>query len=222
MRSTRLGENADLAAAAAMPLAAVLLPKVESPDRMRLTVSLLDSLGAPEQLAVWSMLETPLGILNAREIAGSSRRLVALVLGTSDLTKDLQAIPTRDRLPLLTSFGIAILAARAHRLSILDGVQPDLADDEEFAAACRQGRELGFDGKTLIHPSHLAICNQAFTPPADEVAWANAVVEAFGRPENATVGALRVENRLAERLHLEQSRRLLAVADAIADADDGG
>jgi len=215
MRSTRLGENADLAAAAAMPLAAVLLPKVESPDRMRLTVSLLDSLGAPEQLAVWFMLETPLGILNAREIAGSSRRLVAVVLGTSDLTRDLQAIPTRDRLPLLTSFGIAILAARAHRLSILDGVQLDLADDEGFAAACRQGRELGFDGKTLIHPKQIAAANAAFAPTPEEIEWSLRIIAAHAEATAEGNGVLLVDGKLIENLHVESARRLLALAAEI-------
>src|SRR5438270_9731398 len=135
---------ADLAAAATMPIDAVLLPKVESPDRVALSVSLLDAFGASERLAIWCMLETSRGILYAREIAAASPRLAALVLGTSDLTKDLHALPARDRLPLITSLSLAILAARAHGLAILDGVHPNLSDDEGFAASCRQGRELGF------------------------------------------------------------------------------
>ena len=139
--------HADLAAAATMPIDAVLLPKVDSPDRVRLTVSLLDALGAPKALRVWCMLETPLGILCAREIAAASPRLAALVVGTSDLTKDLHAVSTRDRLPLLASLGLAILAARAHGLAVLDGVHLDLSDDEGFAASCRQGHEFGFDGR---------------------------------------------------------------------------
>src|SRR5438128_9643531 len=145
--------HADLAAAATMPIDAVLLPKVESAERVRLSLSLLDMLGAPEQLAVWCMLETPLGILYAREIAAASPRLAALVLGTSDLTKDLHAIATRDRLPLLTALGLAMLAARAHGLAILDGVHLDLSDEQGFALACRQGPELGFAGQHLVHPT---------------------------------------------------------------------
>src|SRR5262252_7441978 len=125
--------HADLAAAATMPIDAVLLPKVESADRVRLTVSLLDALGAPERLAVWCMVETPLAVLAAREIAASSRRLAALVLGTSDLTKELHALVTRDRLPLITSLGLVMLAARAFGLAILDGVHLDLSDEEDFA-----------------------------------------------------------------------------------------
>src|SRR6516164_5264361 len=121
--------HADLAAAATMPIDAVLLPKVESADRVRLTLSLLDALGAPERLAVWCMIETPLGVLAAREIAAASPRLAALVLGTSDLTKELHAVATRDRLPLITSLGLAMLAARAFGLAILDGVHLDLSDE---------------------------------------------------------------------------------------------
>ncbi len=170
--------HADLAGAAAMPLDAVLLPKVESPDRVRLTASLLDLFAAPEQLAMWCMLETPLGILNAREIAGASPRLAALVLGTSDLTADLHAVPTRDRLPLLASLGITILAARAHGLAVLDGVDLDLSDDDGFAYACRQGRELGFDGKTLIHPKQIAAANKAFAPTPEEIEHSQRIIAA--------------------------------------------
>src|SRR5437588_1890736 len=144
--------HADLAAAATMPIDAVLLPKVEAPDRVALTVSLLDAFGAPERLTIWCMLETPLGILYAREIAAASPRLAALVLGTSDLTKDLHTLPTRDRLPLITSLSLAILAARAHGVAVLDGVHLDLSDDEGFAAEWRQARELGLDVKTLNPP----------------------------------------------------------------------
>src|SRR6516162_3966076 len=158
--------HADLAAAATMPIDAVLLPKVESAERVRLTVSLLDALGAPEQLAIWCMIETPLGVLAAREIASASPRLEALVLGTSDLTKELHALVTRDRLPLITSLGLTMLAARAYGLTILDGVHLDLSDVEGFALLCRQGRELGFEGKTLIHPKQIALANAAYAPSA--------------------------------------------------------
>ncbi len=156
--------HADLAAAATMPIDAVLIPKVESADRVRLAAALLDALGAPPDCSVWCMLETPLGVLNAREIAAASPRLAALVLGTSDLTKDLHALHTRDRLPLLTALQLALLAARAYGLAALDGVHLDLSDDEGFAFACRQGRELGFDGKTLIHPKQIEQANTAFAP----------------------------------------------------------
>jgi citrate lyase subunit beta/citryl-CoA lyase len=207
--------HADLAAAATMPIDAVLLPKVEGPDRVALTVSLLDAFGAPERLAVWCMLETPRGILYAREIAAASPRLAALVLGTSDLTKDLHALPTRDRLPLITSSGLAILAARAHGLAVLDGVHLDLADDEGFAAACRQGRELGFDGKTLIHPKQIAAANAAFAPSREEVEWSRRIIAAHSEAAAAGKGVVLVEGRLIENLHVENARRLLALADEI-------
>ena len=207
--------HADLAAAATMPIDAVLLPKVENPDRVALTVSLLDAFGAPETLAVWCMLETPLGILYAREIAAASPRLAALVLGTSDLTKDLHALPTRNRLPLITSVSLAILAARAHGLAILDGVHLDLSDDEGFAAACRQSRELGFDGKTLIHPKQIAAANAAFAPTPEEVEWSRRIIAAHSEAVAAGKGVVLVEGRLIENLHVENARRLLALADEI-------
>jgi citrate lyase subunit beta/citryl-CoA lyase len=207
--------HADLAAAATMPIDAVLLPKVESPDRVALTVSLLDAFGAPERLAVWCMLETPRGILYAREIAAASPRLAALVLGASDLTKDLHALPTRDRLPLITSFSLAILAARAHGLAVLDGVHLDLADDEGFAAACWQGREIGFDGKTLIHPKQIAAANAAFAPTPEEVEWSRRIIAAHSEAAAAGKGVVLIDGRLVENLHVEDARRLLALAGEI-------
>jgi citrate lyase subunit beta/citryl-CoA lyase len=213
--------HADLAAAATMPIDAVLLPKVESPDRAALTVSLLDAFGAPERLAVWCMLETPRGILYAREIAAASPRLAALVLGTSDLTKDLHALPTRDRLPLITSFSLAILAARAHGLAVLDGVHLDLADDQGFAATCRQGRELGFDGKTLIHPKQIAAANAAFAPSREEVEWSRRIIAAHSEAAASGKGVVLVEGRLIESLHVENARRLLALAGEIERLSGG-
>jgi citrate lyase subunit beta/citryl-CoA lyase len=207
--------HADLTAAATMPIDAVLLPKVENPDRVALTVSLLDAFGAPERLAIWCMLETPRGILYAREITAASPRLAALVLGTSDLTKDLHALPSHDRLPLITSLSLAILAARAHGLAVLDGVHLDLSDDEGFTAACRQGRELGFDGKTLIHPKQIAAANAAFAPTPEEVEWSRRIIAAHGEAAAAAKGVVLMEGRLIENLHVENARRLLALAGEI-------
>jgi len=207
--------HADLAAAATMPIDAVLLPKVENPDRVALSVSLLNAFGAPERLAVWCMLETPCGILYAREIAAASPRLAALVLGTSDLTKDLHALPTRDRLPLLTSLSLAILAARTHGLAILDGVHLDLSDDEGLAAACRQARELGFDGKTLIHPKQIAEANAAFAPTREEIEWSRRIIAAHSEAAAAGKGVVLVEGRLIENLHVESANRVLTLADEI-------
>ena len=207
--------HADLATAATMPIDAVLLPKVESPDRVQLTLSLLDALGAPERLAVWCMIETPVGILAAREIAAASPRLEALVLGTSDLTKELHALVTRDRLPLITSLGLAMLAARAYRLAILDGVHLDLSDEEGFALSCRQGRELGFDGKTLIHPKQIAPANLAYAPSPEEIQWSRRVIAAHGEASAAGKGVAVVDGKLIEGLHVENARRLLALAEEI-------
>jgi citrate lyase subunit beta/citryl-CoA lyase len=207
--------HADLAAVARLPIDAVLLPKVESTDRVRLSLSLLDTFGAPARLALWCMIETPLGILEARDIAAASPRLAVLVLGTSDLTKELQAQPTPDRLPLVTALGLALLAARAHRLAILDGVYLDLADDAGFAASCRQGRELGFDGKTLIHPKQIAAANTAFAPNPAALAWSRRVVSAHEAATARGEGVVLVDGRLVENLHVEEAHRLLALAAAI-------
>jgi citrate lyase subunit beta/citryl-CoA lyase len=213
--------HADLACAATLPIDAVLLPKVENAERVRLALDLLDALGAPPELRVWCMIETPLGVLAAAEIAGASPRLGALVLGTSDLTKDLHASEAKDRLPLLTALGLVLLAARAHGRAVLDGVQLDLADGEGFAAACRQGREFGFDGKTLIHPQQIAPANAAFSPSADEVARARRIIAAYAEGTAAGQGAIRVEGRLVEALHVEEARRTLAFAEAIAARGTG-
>jgi len=208
----------DLAAAATWPLDAVLLPKVESAECVQRTAAALDRLGAPARLAVWCMLETPLGILSARDIAGASPRLAVLVMGTSDLTKDLRALDTRDRLPLLTALSLAVLAARAHGWDILDGVHLDLADDDGFAAACRQGRELGFDGKTLIHPKQIAAANAAFGPSPKELARAQRIIAAHAEAVAAGKGIVLVDGRLVENLHVEQAHRTLALAAAIAES----
>jgi citrate lyase subunit beta / citryl-CoA lyase len=207
--------RADLATAATMPIDAVLLPKVESADRVRLTVSLLDALGAPERLAVWCMIETPLGVLAAREVAAASPRLAAFVLGTSDLTKELHALTTRDRLPLITSLGLVMLAARAFGLAILDGVHLDLSDEEGFALSCRQGRELGFDGKTLIHPKQIASANLAYAPSAEEIEWSRRVIAAHAEADAAGKGVVLVDGKLIEGLHVENARRLLALSEGI-------
>jgi citrate lyase subunit beta/citryl-CoA lyase len=213
--------HADLAAAATSPIDAVLLPKVENAERVRLTIDLLDALGAPPELAVWCMIETPLGVLAAAEIAAASPRVAALILGTSDLANDLHARPTRDRLPLLTALGLVLLAARAHGRAALDGVHLALDDAEGFAAACRQGRELGFDGKTLIHPDQIAPANAIFAPSVEEVAHAERIIKAYGEALAAGKGAARIEGRLVEALHVEEARRTLALAAAIAAREQG-
>jgi len=207
--------HADLACAATLPIDAVLLPKVEAAERVRLVAEMLDSFGAPPGLALWCMIETPRGVLAAAEIADATPRVAALVLGTSDLTKDLHARETRDRLPLMTGLGLVLLAARAYGRAVLDGVHLDLADAEGFAAACRQGRELGFDGKTLIHPQQIEPANAAFSPTGEEVDRARRIITAYAEGVAAGKGAIRVEGRLVEALHVEEARRVVALAETV-------
>jgi citrate lyase subunit beta / citryl-CoA lyase len=208
----------DLAAVARCGAEAVLLPKVESAALVRQTWDMLTASGASEHLAIWCMLETPLGILHAEEIAASHPQVAALVMGTSDLVKDLHARHTRERLPLLTSLGLCVLAARAYGLAALDGVHLDLEDDAGFAAACHQAVELGFDGKTLIHPKTIATANTIFSPAPAEVAWARTIMAAHAQAVAAGRGVVLVEGRLIENLHVEEARRVVALADAIAEA----
>ena len=207
---------ADLAALATAGADGVLLPKVESAATVRAAEAALQVAGAPPDLALWCMMETPRGILDAGEIAGASPRLAGLVMGTADLAKDLRARQTRDRLPLLTSLGLCLLAARAHGLAILDGVHLDLEDEEGFAASCRQGAELGFDGKTLIHPKTIAVANRLFAPSGEDVAWSRRIIAAHQSAAAAGQGVVLVEGRLVEGLHVEDARRLVALAEAIA------
>jgi citrate lyase subunit beta/citryl-CoA lyase len=204
-----------------MAVDGVLLPKVESADAVRLAVTALDNLGAPPSLAVWCMMETPLGMLHAEAIAAASPRVAGLVMGTSDLAKELHAAHTRDRLPMLTSLGLCLLAARAYGLAILDGVHLDLADDESFAASCRQGRELGFDGKTLIHPKTIEAANRVFAPSEDEVAWARRIIAAHAAAVAEGKGLLLVDGKLIENLHVAEAHRVVALADGIAELERG-
>jgi len=205
----------DLAAASRMPVDGVLLPKVESADAVREVEAALVAQGASEKIAIWCMMETPLGILRAAEIAGASKRIGGLVMGTSDLANDLRAQRTRDRLPMLTSLGLCLLAARACDLAILDGVHLDLADDEGFTQSCRQGREFGFDGKTLIHPKTVATANAIFAPSKEEIAWSHRIVVAHEAAIQAGKGIVLVDGKLIENLHVENARRLIALAAAI-------
>ena len=213
--STPWGRD-DLVAAATAGADGVLIPKVESADAVRQALSVLDAAGGPSDLAIWCMMETPRGILRAEEIADSSPRLGGFVMGTSDLTKDLHSAHTSMRLPLLASLSTCLLAARAVGIAILDGVYLDLSDDEGFAASCRQGVELGFDGKTLIHPKTIAAANEAFAPSEQEVAFSRKIIDAHAAAEAEGKGVLLVDGKLIENLHVENARRLVAMAEAIA------
>lgn len=206
----------DLAAAARSGAHGVLLPKVENAARVQQAEAILAKAGAPEDQAIWCMMETPKGILRAEEIAGSSARLGGLVMGTSDLAKDLHAAHTAMRLPMLVSLGQCLLAARAYGLAILDGVHLDLEDEEGFRQSCRQGLELGFDGKTLIHPKTIDAANEIFAPSGTELAWAAKITAAYEEAKAKGAGVVVVEGKLVEQLHVDAARRTLALAEQIA------
>jgi citrate lyase subunit beta/citryl-CoA lyase len=210
--------EADVAMAAPSGADAILLPKVESADQVRALDKLMTAKGAPAGMAIWCMIETPLGVLRSAEIAAAGGRLACFVMGTSDLAKDLQASHTRERLPMLTSLGLCVLAARAYGLAILDGVHLDLNDDAGFAESCQQGRELGFDGKTLIHPKTIAGANAAFGPTQEEVALARRIIDAHAQALKRGQGVAVVDGRLVEQLHVESAKRTVALAEMIAKA----
>ena len=207
----------DVAAVANSGADAVLVPKVDGPQTVRRVADLLDRAGAPPQTEIWCMLETPIGVLNARKTAFAHPRMGALTLGTADLSKELHAdLHAPDRLPLLTSMGLCILAARAAGLSVLDAPHFDLSDDAGFERACRQGRAFGFDGKTLLHPKTIAGANEAFGPSADDIAWARRVREAWRAAADEGKGVTLLDGKLIEGLHVTEAERTLAMAERIA------
>jgi len=206
---------ADVAAAAASGADAILLPKVESADAIRQLETIMVANGAPDSMAVWAMMETPRSILRAQMIAEASNRLECLVMGTSDLAKDLDCAHTRERLPMITSLGHCLLAARAAKIAILDGVFLDLNDQVGFEFACEQGKELGFDGKTLIHPKTIKTTNRVFTPARKDVDWSRKIIRAHEEARARGQGVAVVDGMLIENLHVESARRLVGMAEAI-------
>ena len=210
----------DLAAAAAMKCDGVVLPKVESRQIVLDAISYLDEAGARTDLPIWCMMETPLGILHAEDIAFAHDRLGGFILGTSDLAKDLGAEHTLDRIPFMASLELCILAGRAAGLAILDGVHLDLEDVAGFRQSCVQGRQLGMDGKTLIHPKTIDTANEVFAPADEEVAWSKRVIDAHAEAEKAGKGVSLIDGKLIENLHVKQAKRLVAMADAIAAMDN--
>ena len=208
---------ADLEMAAFMGPDAILVPKVENAATVQMVAARLATLGAPERTRIWAMMETPLAMLNAPEIAGSSARLSCLVMGTNDLVKELHAEHTETRSAVATALGLCVLAARAYKLSILDGVYNAIQDEDSLRANCIQGREMGFDGKTLIHPSQIAVTNEVFGPSDADLDLARRYVEAFGEAEAAGRGVAVVDGRLVENLHVENAQRLIAQAKAITE-----
>ena len=206
---------ADLAAIAASGVDAVLVPKVSSPgdiDRYQAALA-----AAPAGMKLWAMIETCASVFALEAIAAcaADTRLTLWIMGTNDLAKEMRARLTPERAPFLPFLSMAVAAARAHGIAILDGVCNEFRDLAVFRAEAEQGLLFGFDGKSLIHPDQIVACNEIFSPSAEELAWADSVIAAFALPENAGKGAIRVDGKMTELLHLDQAKRLVAVAERI-------
>ncbi|MCR8921453.1 CoA ester lyase [Dasania sp. GY-MA-18] len=211
---TEWGE-ADLKAMAHSGAHAICLPKVESAAEVAEALAILDRAQAPASLYLWVMAETPRGVLNIEEVCSASERVTVLMMGTSDLSKELRLRNRDDRQGLLASLNLCVLAARANNLDIIDGVQLDLNNEQAYQHSCEQGRDLGFDGKSVIHPKQLAYANQMFAPSATDVEWAHKVIAAWQQAEQAGEALVLLDGRLIENLHVEEARRTLSIAAAI-------
>lgn len=211
----------DIKAAVAAKPDAILVPKINSAEDVMRADKALSDAGASASLQLWCMIETPLAILNIQAIAAkaASTRMTLWVMGTNDIAKELRAAHTPDRVPMLASLGLSIIAARAYGLVALDGVYNEIKDEAGFVAVCEQGRDMGFDGKTLIHPSQVSPCNVIFSPDAEAVNFARLTIAAFEAPENKGKGVLKVEGRMVEILHAEIAKRTVAIADAILELE---
>jgi len=207
----------DVIAAAAAGPDAILVPKINSAADVHAVEAALEAADAPESMAIWAMLETPVAMLHAEEITTSSNRLTAFVMGTNDLAKELHAEQVPGRQPLLFGLSACLLAVRHAGKVILDGVYNDINDEVGFEAECVQGRQLGFDGKTLIHPGQLEACNRVFAPSPEELTQARRIIEAFEQAEAEGRGVVTVDGRMIENLHVANAHRALAQAAAIAD-----
>jgi citrate lyase subunit beta/citryl-CoA lyase len=218
---TPWGEDDLMAIAAAGP-DGVLAPKIRSASDVQAYDRALAA--APSKTALWIMIETAQAIVDLPSVAAAAAdtRLAAMVMGMNDLARELGARQTADRAPFHSAMAATVAAARANALAALDSVHNEIDDLAALEGVCRQGADFGFDGKSLIHPSHLAICNRAFSPPDEDLQWARAVIAAFADPENQGKGALRVEGRLAEALHRDQAVRLVALAEAISGREAAG
>ena len=216
--STPWGQD-DLDAVAQTGADACLLPKIESPDQVHEALRQLDAAGAPPSLSVWIMAETPRGILDLDAIAGATSRLDVIIVGTADLAKALRTDFGGDRQGLLASLSACVLAGRAHGLDILDGVHLQLDDAAGFKAACEQGRKLGFDGKTLIHPRQIATANQVFGISDSKLGGAEAILAAWEAAEQSGQGVTVMHGQLVEQLHVDEARRVVALRTAIKDLD---
>jgi len=211
--------EADVRAVARLGPSAVLFPKIATEADAMQTAKLLDAAGAPSATELWCMIETPLAVLNVREIARAAAhtgsRMTTWVVGTNDLVKEMRARHVPGREPLVPMLTTILLAARAFGLQVLDGVHNDTKDVDGLAQSCAQGRAMGFDGKTLIHPSQVAACHGAYSPTESEVHDARRILEAFALPENRGKGVLNLDGRMVELLHAEMAQRTVAIADAI-------
>ncbi|MBC6715421.1 CoA ester lyase [Aurantimonas sp. DM33-3] len=209
----------DLLMARGAGVDAILLPKVETAAMLQEAAVALAETDAPDTLKLWAMIETPLGILDVGTIAreGSRNRLGALIVGPNDIALSTGIEPGPDRAEMMPWMMQIVVAAKAYDLAVLDGVYADFRNAEGFAAECAAGRRMGFDGKTLIHPSQIAAANQAFSPDPDAVAWAERIVAAFAELENRDKGVLQIDGRMVERLHLTQAQALLRMRDSIAE-----
>jgi citrate lyase subunit beta / citryl-CoA lyase len=216
---TPWGED-DLAAACAASPDAILLPKVDGPGAVMVAARILRETETPERTRIWAMMETPNAILNAGSIAAvaadPSSRLAVMVMGLNDLARETRAKLTPGRPTMTAWLATCVVAARAHGVDILDGVYNDIQDLDGFRLECLQGHDMGLDGKTLIHPSQVDICNEVFAPTSAEVESAAAIIDAFALPENAGKGVIQLNGRMVELLHADMARRTLEIADAIA------
>jgi len=208
----------DLTAAAHAAPDAILVPKVSNPETLELIGRRLLDMHSDHKIRIWAMIETPLAIFNILSIAAEAKdsesRLSGFVLGTNDLAKDTRARLVPGRAPMLGWLSTCIAAARIYGIDVLDGVYNDIGNAEGFAAECKQGVELGFDGKTLIHPNQIEPCNKAFSPSQEEVAMARKMIAAFDLPENKSKGVVSIDGRMVERLHADMARRTVAIAEA--------
>jgi len=203
----------DLAAACAAGPDGIVVPKVASAQQVRDLVAEMEANGAPDRTALWAMVETPEAILGLPDLASASERLAVLVIGTNDLVKELGARHVPGRAPLATALSMAVMAARAAGIAILDGVYNDVRDAEGFAAECVAGRDLGFDGKTLVHPGQVEPCNEVFAPSAEEVEEARGVLEAW--ETGSGTGVVTYRGRMVENLHVDIAKRVIATDEAI-------
>ena len=211
--------DADLAAAASSGAHGVLVPKVERAEQVHALAAALDALGAPESLRLWVMIETPGAFLRVEEIASASDRLAVLVIGTNDLVNDLHALHVPGRATVVPALSLAVLGARATGKIILDGVFNAINDEDGFRAEAQQGREMGFDGKTLIHPSQIAPANEVFGPSQKELEHARKVISAYEEAQAAGTSVITVDGRMIENLHVRDAQRIVALAERIAELE---